>query len=93
MKMNRYQIAISAVLLFVTLLVCVAPSVDLNPTALRARQKADQVFLSLLAMALIASVPLLRMPVHRSYSSFREIFCLLPASRMGLPETTGAFRC
>ena len=93
--MNHVRIPISWVLLAITLLVCVAPSVDLEPAAMRARHRTEQALLVLAALVMSGRYlagALLRLSADRAFR-FRSDLLQRSLLRMSLPEAICAFLC
>jgi hypothetical protein len=92
---RRGKITVCAILLVVTVFVCIAPSLDLDPTAMRARQKAEQVLSSILTVvlfALVSSMDLMQLAMNNAYR-LRKTAPLFLHGKMSLPASTCTFLC
>lgn len=89
---NRFQIVLCSLILLVVLFTFVAPTLNLQETALRSKQSADSIFLGLVLLAMTI-VGVLRL--RSLLASHSPAFLGPPAvvRRLCEPEVSCSFRC
>lgn len=89
---NRFQITLCSVIFLVVLFTFVAPTLNLQETALRSKQSADSIFLGLVLLAMtIVGVLRLRSLLVSQSPAF--LVPLVAAHKFCDPEVSCTFRC